>query len=346
MTQFLNAASIVASGSWQNTTIGNLAADDNAYCVSEVQNNAPSTTFEVALDAGTDPAVSTGHVIRCIWKADTGGGANADPICELVQGSTIIATLTGANVVTTEVEATYTLTGTEADSITDYTDLRLRLRTSNHRREFWVELARFEIPDASGTNYDNTGGVFTITSAVDNPVNQYGMTNLGGVVTAAATVDNPVNLQAMQNLGGVVSVASTVENLLNTQAMQNLGGEFTIVSTVTGNAGQFFVNLGGEVVVVSEITNGVNTQAMSGVGGVVEIAAAISAAVSHAMENLGGTVGIVSILSSFQDYVPSGGGPPPADVALSVKAAVLRVFESEDHEDSYLRGLTPRVRSS
>ena len=80
----------------------------------------------------TDPAVSTGHIIRARLNK-SGGGATIDMTVELRQGyvseasqGTLIATLTQANVTNSFVEYTYTLSAGEADSITDYTDLFLR----------------------------------------------------------------------------------------------------------------------------------------------------------------------------------------------------------------------------
>lgn len=151
MTQVLSPASLVSAGSWGTSTYTNLQADDGSYCISEAVGSGPISTLEVSLDVGTDPVSSDDHVIRVRWYASGGGGAYSNPaLCDLVQGTTVIATLdSGGNIGTSEVEDTYTLSGTEADSITDYSDLRLRLRSTDTRRSLYVDLAQLEIPDAS-----------------------------------------------------------------------------------------------------------------------------------------------------------------------------------------------------
>lgn len=358
MAQYVRpSADLVTHASWTSTPywskIDDGASEDNIF----VTNTAPNLEwFAVDGSSVTDPASSTGHILRVRWTKGAGGGTTELTV-ELRQGyvseasqGTLIATLTSSTA-TSSSETTYThnLSSGEADSITDYSDLQFRISGQRQGggtgRQIDIEFVELETPDASGgTPYDNTGGSFTITS----------------------TVDNTVNTSVMDGEGGVVSVASTVTTV-HSQAMSNLGGEFTIVSSVTGAAGQFFVNLGGEVVVTSDVTNPVNVQGMEALGGVVTVpvtvdasailaaqnlggvaavTAVITASAVAAMQSLGSTVGIVSILSSFQDYIPAG-GPPVADIALSVGPAVERVFESEDHEDAaYSRTERPRLRSS
>ena len=85
----------------------------------------------VKLTAGTDPATSVGHVIR--WRASKDAGPEQiDMTVKLYQGGgnalgggTLIAEFTRANVATGFVTFTETLSGAEADAITDYTDLYL-----------------------------------------------------------------------------------------------------------------------------------------------------------------------------------------------------------------------------
>lgn len=90
-------------------------ASDADYIVSST-----ASSCEMRVATGTDPAVSTGHILRYRLLDGTGAVAVA-----LKQGSTTIAswgphTLTG---VAQDFEQT--LSGGEADSITDYSDLRV-----------------------------------------------------------------------------------------------------------------------------------------------------------------------------------------------------------------------------
>lgn len=77
---------------------------------------------------------SSGHVIRARLAKDASGGAQIDATVQLRQGyvseaslGTLIATLTQANVTNTFTTYSYTLSAAEADAITDYTSLFLRV---------------------------------------------------------------------------------------------------------------------------------------------------------------------------------------------------------------------------
>ncbi len=122
--------------------------------------------LEVHLGDPTDPAVNTGHIFRYRWATVDGGvlsgdGTSVTQAYVLVQGTTLITGAT-ANQHTTN-SATFsavsvTLTGTEADAITDYTDLRLRITASGgggsptDRRGAACSFAEFEVPDAASSD--------------------------------------------------------------------------------------------------------------------------------------------------------------------------------------------------
>ena len=82
----------------------------------------------------TDPVSSTGHIIRWRRGKDSAGGATVNETVQLRQGytnegspGTLIAT--GASAAATPdafTTTTYTLSGAEADAITNYADLFLR----------------------------------------------------------------------------------------------------------------------------------------------------------------------------------------------------------------------------
>lgn len=93
-----------------------------------------SDVYVTKLSAVTDPLQSTGHIARYRYKKDAAGGAQIDLTVELRQGytnegsqGTLIKTLgTHTNISDTITAAAVTLSGAEADSITDYSDLYLR----------------------------------------------------------------------------------------------------------------------------------------------------------------------------------------------------------------------------
>jgi hypothetical protein len=82
-----------------------------------------ASTAEIALGDGLDPLSSAGHVVR--FRAKGVGTL----LVSLYQGTTLIAsytpTLTGAFQT-----FSFTLSGAEADSITNYGDLRLKFASS------------------------------------------------------------------------------------------------------------------------------------------------------------------------------------------------------------------------
>jgi hypothetical protein len=97
--------------------VGETVRDDGTYILA----TAVGALCELDLADLADPAVSTGHLPTLVLSAPGGGGITV----RLRQGTTTIATWTyhpGAS----PTEVTPTLSGAEADSITDYTALRLQ----------------------------------------------------------------------------------------------------------------------------------------------------------------------------------------------------------------------------
>lgn len=80
-----------------------------------------------------DPISSSGHVVRYRYGKSAAGGAQIDLVVQLRQGyvnegspGTLIKEWTHTNISDSFTTATQTLSGGEADSITDYTSLYLR----------------------------------------------------------------------------------------------------------------------------------------------------------------------------------------------------------------------------
>jgi len=120
----------VALGGWSITgattawdALDEVTADDGAsYVGTTTAAGTISAEFEVALQPVTDPTRSDAHMITV--RAVVGGGTAR---VRLYQGSTLIASFATSGPVGVYGTSTYTLTAAEADAITDYTDLRLRL---------------------------------------------------------------------------------------------------------------------------------------------------------------------------------------------------------------------------
>lgn len=113
------------------TTIDETSPGDADYIKSVL---APSNAPYVAkLSTIEDPVSSSGHIVRYRYAKNAAGGAQIDLTVQLRQGyvsegspGTLIAQWTHANIAETFTTQSQTLSGAEADAITNYGDLYLR----------------------------------------------------------------------------------------------------------------------------------------------------------------------------------------------------------------------------
>jgi hypothetical protein len=104
--------------------IDEVTADDGDFVQSPpAPNNA---VLEVGLTPGSDPLLSTGHVVTYRIRKNQPGGAQINITVSLMQGATTIASWTHTNLGSEWQTFTQTLTGSQADTITDYAGLSLR----------------------------------------------------------------------------------------------------------------------------------------------------------------------------------------------------------------------------
>ena len=148
----------ISDGAWTATPLWEKIDDAIPNDTEEVRSvNDPSNDiFEVSLTNLADPAVSTGHIVRIrMTRAQSGGGqpGTLDVIVGLYQTTTLIASATFSNIALGLATVTFTLTGTEADNITDYDALRVRVdaNKSAGARTTWCEVSgiEFETPSAA-----------------------------------------------------------------------------------------------------------------------------------------------------------------------------------------------------
>jgi len=216
MAQFARPDADQAAGSWTTTPLWSKVDEgsDGGDTISSdaVGSGSATTNADLRLSDVTDPVLSTGHIIRARWASSS--TRDITPTCELWLGipgtGTLIATLTGATLLdTTEVTDTYTLTGTEADNITDYTDLYLRLVGTGSGggpgRSLVVEFCELEVPDASGgtTFFQTNTGSMTPAGALEIQVNK----SLDGSVTATGSIEKLIQklLDGSSTLSGDLS---------------------------------------------------------------------------------------------------------------------------------------------
>jgi len=98
--------------------------DDADFISSPV---APAAAaVEIGLQTLSDPGASDGHKVRYRIRKDQSGGAQIDGTAQLLQGAVVIASWAHTNVTNTWTTFEQTLSGAEADAITDYADLRVK----------------------------------------------------------------------------------------------------------------------------------------------------------------------------------------------------------------------------
>jgi len=117
-------------GSWTDIKYGNndgalwdeldeITADDNTTAISGKEGK----DFEIKLQPINDPNSPLAHTIRIRMRSTIG----TSTVISLIQGTTTIATNGFTPTVGPYVDFEFTLTEVQADSITDYSDLRIRI---------------------------------------------------------------------------------------------------------------------------------------------------------------------------------------------------------------------------
>ena len=127
-----------------------VATPDDA--VTLLEETTQGETFRVNIGSLTDPVSSTGHVIRARCQG-TGSGAPERIQLKLFQGTTEKAASGNLAIVRGSWnDKSYTLSDVEADSITDYTDLRIDVNgivLGGGSDKLEVTQVFFEVPDVA-----------------------------------------------------------------------------------------------------------------------------------------------------------------------------------------------------
>ena len=147
MAQYATPSADIVDGAWLDEGAGAVdlydgivpgtpgsigAGDDSTYIESEANPSSSACAFE--LSTIEDPASSTGHILRWRRQKDAAGGGQIDLTVQIRQGytgegalGTQITSQSDTDLSETVATATpYTLSGGEADTITDYSDLQVR----------------------------------------------------------------------------------------------------------------------------------------------------------------------------------------------------------------------------
>lgn len=125
-------SSLISSGGWTAVGAPSIpeALDEVTpsavdYAQSSQSPSSPDV-MEVKLSGLLDPNLSSGHIIRYMLAKNLTGGERIDATVQLVEGTTVRETWTHEDV-DPETEYQQILSSGVADSIVDYTDLRLRI---------------------------------------------------------------------------------------------------------------------------------------------------------------------------------------------------------------------------
>lgn len=142
MPQFARPDADITDGTWLNASASavdmfasideDVSSPNDADYIESV--SAPSSAAcAFGLSNVTDPLSSTGHIMRWRRGKNVAGGAQINLTVELRQGytgegaqGTLINSFSDTNIPDAFTTTTDTLSGAEADSITDYTDLQVR----------------------------------------------------------------------------------------------------------------------------------------------------------------------------------------------------------------------------
>lgn len=219
MAQFARPDADQAAGSWTTTPLWSKVdegSDGGDTIASEVVSNSVATTLaDLRLSDVTDPVSSADHIIRARWASSS--TRDITPFCELWLGTpgsgTLIATLAPAVLGdATEITDTYTLTGTEADNITDYTDLYLRLRGTGFgggpSRSLVVEFCELETPDASsGTTFEQAvSGSMTPSGDLEKEIDF----TVDGSLTPTGTITRLITQLLTGSINAVGSLVKSI----------------------------------------------------------------------------------------------------------------------------------------
>jgi len=188
--------------------------------------NGGGNTLEVGLSSVTDPQVSSGHTIRYrVAKVDGGvlssSGNSVTATVSLYQGGTPIASDTDRTVNATWTEYSFTLSAGQANSITNYSDLRIRIVDSSNggnpsnRRAGAISWAELEVPDPP------------ITTTLDDG------TDPGNVTLAPEVSATDLDLFTFQTSTGSDSITAITVTLAPSGAFNNIAKvEITDASNV------------------------------------------------------------------------------------------------------------------
>ena len=212
MAQYGRPISDISTGNWSTTPLWSDLDDNSDADYITSGKNPVADTFENALTSTlSDPLSSSGHIVRA--RLYCSKASNGTATVYVYRGTTLIATYAiPGNLATAFTTYSYTLTGTETDNITDYTDLRIRVVGNGTANAYvycaWTEL---EVPDAV-TATEETASL-AIFKGVSSPVTYAGAPVSLSLAKFAGTA--PTTLVSIQDyfIANRIAYATSVDEL-------------------------------------------------------------------------------------------------------------------------------------
>lgn len=255
MAQFARPDSDVTVAGWtQNTGSSKWEAMDETVADDATTYNGSATSpdgtqpLEVGLSNVTDPQASTGHIVRARHRKSASAGKTITGELRLYQGTTQIATLTGQVAPSDGTWATVTLTlsAAEADSITDYTDLRVRwipvTSGSGAGRSSHISWAELEVPNSGPAAFliDAQPGSFVLTGVADSQVADRMVNSAPGAFTLTGLAATVVAGRVTSADPGSYALSGAASSLIAARVLDATPGTFTftgIAATLLHSAG-------------------------------------------------------------------------------------------------------------
>lgn len=228
MAQFARPDNDVTTGGWTPNggpvslfdTLNEIVIDDADF--SESANNPTADLMEVGLSNVDDPVGNVSHVLRYRYQKNAAGGRQIDLTVSLVQGVTVIATFAHINIGNPWITQAQTLTGPQADAITDYTDLRIQFTAQDvgggGARSAEVSFAEFEVPlQLSGTSPSVSTLMGTLEATVPLAGAAPGQSTLVGAMQAVVPLSGAAG--GVTILSGSLNIPRVLQGLIVDQSV-------------------------------------------------------------------------------------------------------------------------------
>jgi hypothetical protein len=137
-TQYVRPDSDISKGGWTDQVSGNnngilyddideTVRNDVDHVTSQsISASAPTDTMIIGMSDAQDPNRADAHVVKYVYRKNGTGGINLNLTVILLQGTTPIASWSHGNIGTSFTLTQQTLTESQANSISNYNDLRLQ----------------------------------------------------------------------------------------------------------------------------------------------------------------------------------------------------------------------------